>query len=128
MLLSMWRLDSVHRARRAGRDHDGPNVERQTFQHRAADGLRARQIVKGASSEGEVNVGMVAIHTLIADLFSRVQLEQVENKTGWADASPRLMFTGPLVPANQFRLAPGHLPTWPWKANGHSPSVQRSNC
>ena len=93
------------------------------FQHRAVlwfedNAAVLASVIKGCSSEEEMDAGMASIHTLAAAVSTRIWFEWVESKANWADEASRLLLAGPWAAANGFRMARRSVPTWPWEADG----------
>jgi len=75
-------------------------------------------LVKGASGHPMLDAGTATIHLLLASLGARAWFESVESDSNWSDGASRLLTDDPWAKANQFHVQMGHVPTWPWVAQG----------
>ena len=75
-------------------------------------------VIKGASSEEELDSGMASVHTILAALGTRVWFEWVESQANWSDGASRLLESDTWAPAHNFVLQRTSVPTWPWEAEG----------
>ena len=75
-------------------------------------------LVKGASGHAMLDAGTATIHLLLASLGARAWFEYIESDSNWSDGASRLLVDDPWARANQFHVQMGHVPTWPWLAQG----------
>ena len=75
-------------------------------------------LMKGTSGHAMLDAGAATIHLLLASLEARAWFEYVESDSNWSDGASRSLADDPWAEANQFDVKVGHVPTWPWLAQG----------
>ena len=75
-------------------------------------------LVKGSSGHPLLDARAAIIHLLLAALGARTWFEYVESDSNWSDGASRSLADGPWAKANKLHVEIGHVPTWPWLAQG----------